>query len=274
MANAPLKPWVPWRHPSRKKNSTPSSRRERPIRPPFERSAAERSRKGRFQQLNYIRNLPAQQVMENEPEGLLAEATAPNASEALLAAFGSCLAVGIHANAVAQGLPIQSLELELEADINATSVWGAGDLQPKRSVSRPFESRSGSKPTSRARGWRRLFDTPRYGRRSPTRSTIRCIWMSPSRPVRGSNPWQKHSNRHEARDATTTGARWVPWCRSGVPPSTCALRTRRYRRSRWRGQDRAGDSLLHARVQKLKGILAFAGIEELAREGHELLTDM
>ena len=86
---------------------------------------------GQFQQLNFIRDLPPQPVMEPEPGGLLAEATAPNASEALLAAFGSCLAVGIHANAVAQRIPIRRLELELAADINTTAVWGAGDLQPK-----------------------------------------------------------------------------------------------------------------------------------------------
>lgn len=86
---------------------------------------------GRLRQLNYIRNLPPQEVMEVEPEGLSSEAVAPNASEALLAAFGSCLATGIHANALAQGLPIRSLELELEADINTSAVWGAGDLNPK-----------------------------------------------------------------------------------------------------------------------------------------------
>jgi uncharacterized OsmC-like protein len=86
---------------------------------------------GRLSQLNYIRDLPPQAVMEDEPENLLGEAIAPNASEALLAAFGSCFAVGIHANAVVQGIPIRSLELELEADINTTSVWGAGDLTPK-----------------------------------------------------------------------------------------------------------------------------------------------
>ncbi len=86
---------------------------------------------GRFHQMNYIRDLPAQPVMEDEPEGLLAEATAPNASEALLAALGSCLAVGIHANAVARGIPIRSLQLEVEADINTTAVWGAGDLHPR-----------------------------------------------------------------------------------------------------------------------------------------------
>ena len=86
---------------------------------------------GRLHQLNYIRNLPPQQVMEDEPEGLLGESVAPNASEALLAALGSCLAIGIHANALAQGIPIRSLELNVEADINMTSVWGSGDLQPK-----------------------------------------------------------------------------------------------------------------------------------------------
>ncbi len=87
--------------------------------------------KGRLHQLNYIRNLPPQQVMEDEPGGLLGEAVAPNASEALLAALGSCLVVGIHADAVAQRIPIRSLELELEADIDTTAVWGAGDRNPK-----------------------------------------------------------------------------------------------------------------------------------------------
>ena len=86
---------------------------------------------GRFRQLNYIRNLPPQPVVEDEVVGLSAEMVAPNASEALLAAFGSCLAVGIHANAVAQGIPIRNLEVDLEADINTTPVWGAGDLNPK-----------------------------------------------------------------------------------------------------------------------------------------------
>jgi uncharacterized OsmC-like protein len=86
---------------------------------------------GRLRQLNYIRDLPPQRVMEQEPAGLLGEAIAPNASEALLAAFGSCLAVGIHANAVAQSIPIRALEVDLAADINTSAVWGAGDLSPK-----------------------------------------------------------------------------------------------------------------------------------------------
>jgi uncharacterized OsmC-like protein len=86
---------------------------------------------GRFRQLNYIRDLPPQPVMENEPESLSSESIAPNASEALLAALGSCLAVGIHANAVARRIPIRRLELELEADVNITAIWGTGDTNPK-----------------------------------------------------------------------------------------------------------------------------------------------
>jgi len=84
---------------------------------------------GRFRHLNMIRDLPPYIV--DEPPGLLGDDTAPNPSEASLAALGSCLAVGIHANAVAQGIVIQSLALDLEADINITAVWGTGDVSPK-----------------------------------------------------------------------------------------------------------------------------------------------
>ena len=84
---------------------------------------------GRFRHLNMIRDLPPYIV--DEPPGLLGDDTAPNPSEASLAALGSCLAVGIHANAVAKGITVQSLEIELEADINITAVWGTGDTSPK-----------------------------------------------------------------------------------------------------------------------------------------------
>ena len=87
--------------------------------------------RGGLQQLNYIRDLPPQPVMEDEHQGLSAETVAPNASEALLAALGSCLAVGIHANALAQAISVSVLELQLSAEINTTSVWGAGDITPK-----------------------------------------------------------------------------------------------------------------------------------------------
>jgi uncharacterized OsmC-like protein len=84
---------------------------------------------GRFRHLNFIRNLPAYVV--DEPPGLLGDDTAPNPSEASLAALGSCLAVGIHANAVARGIRVYRLEIELEGDLNITGVWGTGDLSEK-----------------------------------------------------------------------------------------------------------------------------------------------
>ncbi len=84
---------------------------------------------GRFRHLNFIRTLPAYIV--DEPPGLLGDDTAPNPSEAVLAALGSCLAVGIHANAVAQGITVYKLEIELEGDLNITAVWGTGDLSEK-----------------------------------------------------------------------------------------------------------------------------------------------
>ncbi|CZE49170.1 OsmC family protein [Campylobacter geochelonis] len=84
---------------------------------------------GKFRHANYIRNLPAYIV--DEPPTLLGEDTAPNPSEAVLAALGSCIAVGIHANAIAQNIIIKKLEVELEGDLNITAVWGTGDLSEK-----------------------------------------------------------------------------------------------------------------------------------------------
>ena len=69
--------------------------------------------------------------MIDEPLPLLGDDTAPNPTEALLAALGSCLSVGIHANAVARGITLYKVELELAGDINITSVWGVGDLTSK-----------------------------------------------------------------------------------------------------------------------------------------------
>lgn len=84
---------------------------------------------GRFRHLNYIRDLPAHII--DEPPGLLGDDTAPNPSEAALAALGSCISVGIHANAIAQGITLTKLELYLEGDVNVTSVWGVGDKSDK-----------------------------------------------------------------------------------------------------------------------------------------------
>lgn len=81
---------------------------------------------GQFRNLTYIRNL--EPMVIDEPPHLLGEDTAPNPSEALLAALGACLSVGIHANATARGISLNKLELSLEGDINVTAVWGVGDL--------------------------------------------------------------------------------------------------------------------------------------------------
>ena len=84
---------------------------------------------GKFRHANYIRNLPPYIV--DEPPGLLGDDTAPNPSEASLAALGSCLAVGLHANAVHRGWIVNKLELQLEGDLNITAVWGTGDVSEK-----------------------------------------------------------------------------------------------------------------------------------------------
>jgi uncharacterized OsmC-like protein len=84
---------------------------------------------GKFRHANYIRNLAPYIV--DEPPGLLGDDTAPNPSEASLAALGSCLAVGLHANAVHRGWKVNKLELELEGDLNITAVWGTGDTSEK-----------------------------------------------------------------------------------------------------------------------------------------------
>ena len=84
----------------------------------------------KFRNLNYVRDLPAHVI--DEPPTLLGEDTAPNPSEAILAALGSCLSVGIHANAITRGINLNKLELNLEGDINITGVWGIGDLSEKR----------------------------------------------------------------------------------------------------------------------------------------------
>ena len=83
----------------------------------------------RFRHLSYIRDLEAYVV--DEPRGALGDDTAPNPLEALLAALGSCLAVGIQANVVSKGGTIKAIRIELEGDTITSGVWGTGNLSPK-----------------------------------------------------------------------------------------------------------------------------------------------
>ncbi len=87
---------------------------------------------GQFRMQTYVRDLDP--MLIDEPPHLLGEDNAPNPSEAVLATLGACLAVGVHANATAQGVKLSKLELELEGDINVTAVWGTGDLNEAKDL--------------------------------------------------------------------------------------------------------------------------------------------
>jgi len=87
---------------------------------------------GQFKNFNYIRDLDP--VVVDEPPVLLGEDTAPNPSEMALLSLGSCLSVGVQANASNQGIALTKLEVELEGDINITAVWGTGDLDPDKKL--------------------------------------------------------------------------------------------------------------------------------------------
>ena len=83
----------------------------------------------RFRHLSYIRDLEAYVV--DEPQGALGDNTAPNPLEALLAALGSCPAVGIQANVISKGGAISAIQIELEGGTITSGVWGTGNLSPK-----------------------------------------------------------------------------------------------------------------------------------------------
>ncbi len=85
---------------------------------------------GHFRQLNYVRDLPPYAIEQRL--GPAGDAAVPTPSEALLSALGSCIAVGIHANAAARAIPIKSLHLDLEADFDPTAVWGVVNVNPER----------------------------------------------------------------------------------------------------------------------------------------------
>jgi uncharacterized OsmC-like protein len=85
---------------------------------------------GHFRQLNYVRDLPPYAIEQRL--GPAGDDAVPTPAEALLSALGSCVAVGIHANALARGIPIRSLRLDLEADFDPSAVWGVVNVNPER----------------------------------------------------------------------------------------------------------------------------------------------
>lgn len=60
----------------------------------------------------------------DEPLVLLGENRGPNAVELLLQALGFCYAVGFVANAAARGIPIDSLEFDVEGDLDVHRFLG------------------------------------------------------------------------------------------------------------------------------------------------------
>jgi uncharacterized OsmC-like protein len=63
----------------------------------------------------------------DEPPVLLGGNAAPNAVEAVLHALASCLAVGFVYNAAAQGIKVESLQFNLEGDLDLHRFLGLSD---------------------------------------------------------------------------------------------------------------------------------------------------
>jgi uncharacterized OsmC-like protein len=78
-----------------------------------------------FRNMTYVRDLSP--MLVGEPPALLGDDSAPNPSETTLAALGSCISVGILANATHLGVTLTKIEVEMEGDIDISAVWGVGD---------------------------------------------------------------------------------------------------------------------------------------------------
>lgn len=78
-----------------------------------------------FKNKTYVRDL--EPMLVGEPPALLGDDAAPNPSETALAALGSCISVGLLANATHRGVSLTKIEVKMEADIDISAVWGVGD---------------------------------------------------------------------------------------------------------------------------------------------------
>jgi len=80
---------------------------------------------GGFRNLTTIRSL--EPVLVSEPCALRGDDAAPNPSEMALTALGSCISVGLLANATARGVTLNQIRVAMEGDIDISAVWGVGD---------------------------------------------------------------------------------------------------------------------------------------------------
>ena len=78
---------------------------------------------GHLRQVHRFRDLPGQ-ATKTDHASLATDDNEPNALEMLLSAFGSCLAAGIHANALVRHIPIVSLSLDVSGEIDNAVHWG------------------------------------------------------------------------------------------------------------------------------------------------------
>lgn len=85
---------------------------------------------GGFRNLTQIRAL--EPVLVSEPCTLLGDDAAPNPSEMALAALGSCISVGLLANATARGVTLNQITVAMEGDIDISAVWGVGDTPEEK----------------------------------------------------------------------------------------------------------------------------------------------
>lgn len=73
-----------------------------------------------FRNMTYVRDLAP--LLVGEPPALLGDDSAPNPSETALAALGSCVSVGLLANATHRGVKLTKIEVEMEGDIDISAV--------------------------------------------------------------------------------------------------------------------------------------------------------
>lgn len=66
-------------------------------------------------------------IEADEPAVLLGSNKAPNAVELVLAALGSCLSVGFAYAAAARGIDLQSMEFDIEGDLDLQGFLGISD---------------------------------------------------------------------------------------------------------------------------------------------------